>query len=112
MQINITSELKELLDSLSKALSDACDSALEKIPGKQLVLMSYTSFRTAGYALMLEDYPEQKIQSKHKTYAPVASGLKIFSPAQLKISICSKEILTIYMAFLEFAHILWETTKP
>ena len=28
------------------------------------------------------------------------------------MSIYSKEFLAIYMAFVEFAHILWETTKP
>ena len=37
---------------------------------------------------------------------------KSFPPAQLKMSIYSKEILAIYMAFLEFADILWETSKP
>ena len=61
---------------------------------------------------MIEDNPDQKIQSKRKTYAPVAFGSKIFAPAQLKLSIYSKEFLAIYMAFLEFAHILWETMKP
>ena len=61
---------------------------------------------------MIEDNPDQKIQSKRKTYAPVAFGSKIFSPAQLKMSMHSKEFLAIYMAFLEFAHILWEATKP
>ena len=61
---------------------------------------------------MIEDIPNQKIQSKRKTYAPVAFGSKIFSPAQLKKSMYSKEFLAIYMAFLEFAHILWEATKP
>ena len=74
--------------------------------------MRDASFKSAGYALMIEDNPDQKIQSKRKTYAPVAFGSKIFSPAQLKMSIYSKEILAIYMAFLEFAHILWEATKP
>ena len=111
--INITSELKETFDSVNKALSDACQLALKQpIPGKQLVLMTDTSFRSAGYALMIEDNPDQKIQSKRKTYAPVAFGSKVFSPAQLKMSIYSKEFLAIYMAFLEFAHILWETSKP
>ena len=34
--INITSELKETLDSVNKALSDACQLALKHpIPGKQ-----------------------------------------------------------------------------
>ena len=47
-----------------------------------------------------------------KTYAPVAFGSKVFSPAQLRMSIYSNELLAIYMAFLEFAHILWETSKP
>ena len=111
--INITSELKKALDSVNKALSDACELALKQpIPGKQLVLMRDASFRSAGYALMIEDNPDQKIQSKRKTYAPVAFGSRIFSPAQLKMSIYSKEFLALYMAFLEFTHILWEATKP
>ena len=74
--------------------------------------MTDASFRSAGYALMIEDNPDQKLQSKRKTYALVAFGSKIFSPAQLKMSIYSKEFLAIYMAFFEFAHILWEATKP
>ena len=105
--------MKETFDSVNKALSDACQLALKQpIPGKQLVLMTDASFRSADYALMIEDYPDQKIQSKRKTYAPVAFGSKNFSPAQLKMSIYSKEVLATYMAFLEFAHILWEATKP
>ena len=111
--ININSELKETFDSVNRALSDACQLALKQpIPGKQLVLMTDASFRRAGYALMIEDNPDQKIQSKRKTYAPVAFGSKNLSPAQLKMSIHSKEFLAIYMEFLEFAHILWETSKP
>ena len=110
--INITSELKETFDSINKALSDTCRIALEQpIPGEQLVLKTDASFRSAGYALMIEDNPDQKIQSKRKTYAPVAFGSKVFSLAQLKMSIYSKEFLTIYMASLELAHILWETSK-
>ena len=42
----------------------------------------------------------------------MAFGSKIFSPAQIKMSIYSKKVLAIYTAFLEFAHILWEATKP
>ena len=111
--INITSELKETFESVNKTLSAACELALtQPIPGKQLVLMTDASFRSAGYALIIEDNTDQKIQSKRKTYAPVAFGSKIFSPAQLKMSIYSKEFLAIYMALLEFAHILWEATKP
>ena len=111
--INITSELKETFDSVIEALSDACELALKQpIPGKQLVLKTDSSFKSAGYALMIEDNPDQKIQSKRKTYAPVAFGSKFFPPALLKMSIYSKEFLAIYMAFLEFAHILWEATKP
>ena len=47
-----------------------------------------------------------------KTYAPVAFASQVFPPAQLKMSIYSKEFLAIYMACREFAHILWETSKP
>ena len=92
--INITSELKETFHSVNKAFSDACQLALKQpIPGKQLVLMTDASFRSAGYALMIQDNPDQKIQSKRKSYAPVAFGSKISSPAQLKMSIYSKEFL-------------------
>ena len=111
--INITSELKETFDSVNKAFSDAWELALKQpIPGKQLNLMTDASFRSAGYSLMVEDKPDQKIQSKRKTYAPVAFGSKISSPAQPKMSLYLKDFLAIYMAFLEFAHILWEATKP
>ena len=107
--IKITSELKGTFDSVNKALSDACELALKQpSPGKRLVLMPDASFRSAGYALMIADNPDQR----RKTYAPVAFGSKFFSPAQLKMSIYSKEFLAIYMAFLEFAHILREATKP
>ena len=61
---------------------------------------------------MIADNPDQKIHSKRKTYAPGTFGSKFFSPAQLEMSIYSNEFLAIYMAFLEFAHILWEATKP
>ena len=92
VRVNITSDLKETFDSVNKALSDACQLALKQhISGRQLVLMTDASFRSAGYALMIEDNPDQKIQSKRKTYAPVAFGSKSFSPAQCKMSIYSKE---------------------
>ena len=110
--INIKSELKETFDSVNKALSDACQlTSKQPIPGRQLVLMTDASFRSTGYAFMIEDNPDQKKHSKRKTYAPVAFGSKIFSPVQLKMSIYSKKILAISMAFLEFAHILWEATR-
>ena len=77
--INITSELKETFDSVNKALSDACQLVLtQPIPGKQLVSMTDASVRSAGYALMIEDNQDPKIQSKRKTYAPVVFGSKVF----------------------------------
>ena len=84
--INITSEMKEKFSSVNKALpNDACQLALKQpIPGQQLILMTDASFRSAGYILMIENNPDQKIQSKRKTYAPVAFCSKFFSPVQLK----------------------------
>ena len=54
----------------------------------------------------------KKPNSKEKTFAPVAFGSKVFSPAQVKLSIYCKEFLAIYHAFLEYSHILWGTTVP
>ena len=113
MPINITSKSSEIFDSVNKTLKDACQLALKQpIPAKQLLLMTDASFRSAGYALMIEDNPDQKTQSKRKTYAPVTVGSKILSSAQLKISIFSEKFLPRYLAFLELAHILWEATEP
>ena len=79
--IKIIPELKETFDSVNKALSDACELALKQpIPGKQLVLMTDASFKSVGYALMIEDNTDQKIKSKRKTYAPVAFGPEVFPP--------------------------------
>ena len=61
--------MKETFDSVNKTLSDACELALKKpIRRKQLVLMTYARFRSAENALMFEDHPNHKIQSKRKTY--------------------------------------------
>ena len=99
--INITSELKETFDSVKKALSDACELALKQpILGKQLILMTDAIFRSAGYALMIEDNPDQKIQSKRKTYAPVAFGSQIFSLHNLRCPYTQKIFLQSVWHFL------------
>ena len=112
--INITSEL-ETFDPFKKTLSGSCEFSFElerPIPGKQLVLLTEASFRSAGYAPKVEDTPDHKIQWKRQTYGPMAFGWKTFSPAKLKMSVYSKEFSAINMAFLVFAHILLETAKP
>ena len=69
--ISITSELKETFDSVNKALSDACELALKQlIPGKQLILMTDASFRSAGYALMIEAIPIRKYNQSGKRMPP------------------------------------------
>ena len=112
-QIKITEELLDHYKAINAALSQACGLALKQpITGRQYVLLTDASFRASGYALMIEEDNEKKINSKKKTFAPVAFGSKVFSPAQLKMSIYCKEFLAIYHAFLEYSHILWETTLP
>ena len=78
---NKTSELKETSDTVKTSLSEACALAMKQlIPGKQLVLMTDAGFRNVGFSLIIDDNPDAKIQSKRKTYAPVALGAKYFSP--------------------------------
>ena len=55
---------------------------------------------------------KKKLNYKKKIFAPVAFGSKVISPAQLKMSIYFKELLAIYHAFVEYSHILGETTLP
>ena len=105
--------MKKNLDSVKNALIDACQFALKQPnPEKQLVLMTDASFGSAGYALMIEDKQDQNIESKRRTYTLVAFGSDVFSPAQLKMSIFSKQFLATYMAVLASVQILREASKP
>ena len=61
---------------------------------------------------MIEDDPNQKLQSKRKTYAPIAFGSKTFNPTQTKMSINAKEFFSIFFAFVEFGHLMWGSTFP
>ena len=74
--------------------------------------MSDASFTDAGYAIMIEDDPRQKLQSKRKSYAPIAFGSKTFNPTQTKMSIYAKEFLSIYFAFVQLGHLRWGSTFP
>ena len=111
--VKIDQELISNFEAINKSLDNACGLWLKQpLPNRQYVLMTDASFRNAGYALMTEEDPEQKITSTRKTYAPVAFGSKTFSPSQLKMSIYAKEFLAIYFAFMEYSHILWGSSKP
>ena len=112
-QIKVIEELLDNYKAINAALAEACGLFLkQQITGRQYVLMTDASFRTSGYALMFEEENDKKLISKKKTFAPVAFGSKVFSPAQLKMSMYCKEFLAIYHAFLEYSHILRETTLP
>ena len=85
LPIIITTELKETFYSVNKAFSDACELALKQpTPSEQLVLMTDASFRSAGYAFLIEDNPDQKMQSKRKSYAPGQLAQKNFPLHNLK----------------------------
>ena len=105
-KIPITPDIIEEFREINEALDRSC------LPGKQLVLMTDASFQAAGYAVLIEDDPNQKNTSTRKTYAPIAYARKTYSPSQIKMSIYAKELLAIYMAFKEFGHIFWGATKP
>ena len=98
---------------INEAVDRCCQLALRQpLPGKQLVLMTDASFQAAGYAVLIEDDPNQKYTSTRKTYAPIAYGSKTYSPSQIKMSIYAKEFLAIYMASKDFELVFWGATKP
>ena len=107
-KIPITPDIMKELKELNEALDRCCQLALRQpLPIKQLVLITDASFQAAGYAVLIEDDPNQKYTSTRKTCAPIAYGSKTYSPSQIKISIFAKEFLAIYMAFKEFGHKFW-----
>ena len=105
-KVLVSKELVQQFEEINKALEKCCDLALQHpIPNKQIALMTDASFGAAGYAVLIEDDPSQKLTSLRKSCAPVAYGSKTFTPAQIKMSIYVKEFLAIHFAFKEFGHI-------
>ena len=112
-QFSIPDTILEALKNLNQQLEQSCKLALKQpIKNKQLILMTDASFTAAGYAIVIEDDPDQKLQSRRKTYAPIAFGSKTFNTTQLKMSIYAKEFLAIYFAFSEFGHLMWGSVFP
>ena len=73
--------------------------------------MTNASSKSARYARLIAENPEQKIQMKRKTYGPVAFVSRSFFTAKVKMSVYSKEFLAIYKAVFQFAHTLREAAK-
>ena len=109
----VSKEVVQQFEENNKALDKCCDVALQQpLPNKQISLMTDASFGAAGYAVLIEEDPNQIFTSLQKSYAPVAYGSKTFTPTQIKKSIHASEFFTIYFAFNEFGHIFWGAPKP
>ena len=92
----VPTNLEEDFTNLNKLLENSCHLAVRQpLKDKQLVVMSDASFAAAGYSIMIEDDPNQKLKSKRQTYAPIAFGSKTFNPTQTKLSIYAIEFLSI-----------------
>ena len=112
-KLYIPTNLVEDFTNLNKLLENSCQLALRQpLKDKQLIVMSDASFTAAGYPIKIVDDPNQKLQSKRKTYAPIAFGAKTFNPTQTKLSIYAKEFISIYFAFAEFGHLMWGSFFP
>ena len=106
-QIKVTEELLDNYKAINAALGQACGLAVKQpIAGRHYNLLTDASFRASGYALMIEEDNKKKRNTKKKTFAPLAFGSKVFSPAQFKMSIYRKDFSAIYHTFLEYSHIL------
>ena len=76
--INMASELGEIFDSVNKALSDACETETTR-SGKTNRLMD-ASFKSGGYALMIEDDPDRKYGQIGKRMPPWRLDRKVPPP--------------------------------
>ena len=103
----IPNTILDTFSELNQQLEKSCSLALKQpIKNKQLILMTDASFTAAGYAIIFEDHPNQKLQSRRKAYSPIAFGSKKFHATQIKMSIYAKVSFAIYFAFSEFGHLM------
>ena len=60
-KIPVTPDIMKEFREINEDLDRCCQLALRQpLPGKQLVLMTYASFKAAGYAVLIENDPNQK----------------------------------------------------
>ena len=84
----ITPDIMKEFREINEALDRRCQLALRQpLTGKNW------SLQAAGYAVLIEDDPNQKHTSTRKTYAPIAYGSKTYSRSQTKMSIYAKDFL-------------------
>ena len=109
----LTSEHYISLEKLKEDIEKACSLSLKMAkPNRQFVIMCDASFDAAGFVLLIEGYAIPN-NTTSKSYAPVAFGSHLFSPAQLKHSICVKEFLSVQYAYETFEHYIWGgSNKP
>ena len=87
-KIPVTADVTKYFSEKDEAKDRCCQLALRQPPpGKQLVPMTDGNFQAAGYAVLIEDDPNQKYTSTRRTYAPIAHGSKTYTPSQMKMSI-------------------------
>ena len=72
-KIPITLDIMKEMRETNEALDRCCQLAIRQpLPGIQLVLMTDASFQAAGYAVLIENDPNQKYTSTRKFFAPIA----------------------------------------
>ena len=88
------------------SLVKACKFFLKMAkPPCQYLIVKDAIFHGAGFMFFIEE-AQDSLSVKCKTYAPVASGSQLFTPAQLKRSIQAKEFLSVQLNFEKFKKVL------
>ena len=105
-KVLVSKELIQQFEEINKAFQ-----IQQPNPNKQIALMLDASLVAAGYAVLIEDDPNQKFTSLRKSYAPGAYGSKFFTPAQKTDVHLRKKFLAIYFAFKEFGQIFWDCAE-
>ena len=102
-----------MFNTLKTDLTRATGSTLRLAkPDLQYVILCDAKFQVTGFVLEIEDYLiDQKGQTK-KTYVPLSFGSRLLTKTQLKFSLFQTKILALYFALVNFAHLVWGTTKP
>ena len=70
--------------------------------------MADANFKAAGFAILIENDPIRRLQSRRKTYAQSKS----FNPTQPTMSISAKKFSANCFAFSEFGHLIWRSVFP
>ena len=113
-KVLVATELVQQFNEINRDHDKCSQFALKQpLPNKQPILMTGACFTTAGYAILREYDPNQKVFICQKITCSDRIWLKdLYAIATQNVNICQRFLSDLLRPFKKFGHIFWGAPKP